>query len=476
MRGGRGPAGLGIALSLLGLASQVAGVEAQDAALPLVRTAAVAKGTPSPDTPPSLTVAEAARLALEHDPALRRDRARAEAERAAADQARAERWPDVSLSAALLQHEEPMIVAPIHGFQPGTTPPFDRTLYRGLLRLDYDLWDGGRREARIEAARSGHRRVEDAAAGTRLALLDRVASVYLEILAGAAVVEAHDLRSESLEGELERLREAFEVGGAARIDVLRIQAELARARADRTDVASRLDVLERCLARLLGIDPARTRAAGLAPVQLAEVTEDPVEERTELTAGALSASPLLDAARHAAEASQARVRIARGVRLPQVGLAADWTAFGAREEDPVAEWTLDLRVSVPVFTGGELSRSIEAAEARLRADRHEVERIRTEIEDRTDEALARITAAAARARSLEEAVERAAEVRRIEELRLEVGRGVLTDFLDAEARLMDARARLAEARAREAASHVQLARIRGVLSPDWLTRHLETPR
>ncbi|MDO8667184.1 MAG: TolC family protein, partial [Gemmatimonadales bacterium] len=71
--------------------------------------------------------------------------------------------------------------------------------------------------------------------------------------------------------------------------------------------------------------------------------------------------------------------------------------------------------------------------------------------------------------ALRSAVEQSEEVARIERLSLEVGSGTQTDYLDAEANLLRARASLIEARHAEISARIELARIAGELSPDWIT-------
>ena len=70
-------------------------------------------------------------------------------------------------------------------------------------------------------------------------------------------------------------------------------------------------------------------------------------------------------------------------------------------------------------------------------------------------------------------MEQSAEVARIERLTLDVGSGTQTDYLDAEAKLLSARASLIEARHAEISARVELARITGELSRDWLGRTVE---
>jgi len=53
---------------------------------------------------------------------------------------------------------------------------------------------------------------------------------------------------------------------------------------------------------------------------------------------------------------------------------------------------------------------------------------------------------------------------------VQVGSGTETDYLDAEATLLSNRAALVQARHAEIAARIELARVTGVLTPEWLTR------
>ena len=78
--------------------------------------------------------------------------------------------------------------------------------------------------------------------------------------------------------------------------------------------------------------------------------------------------------------------------------------------------------------------------------------------------------------SLERATLAQEEVVRIERLSLDVGSGTQSDYLDAEAGLLRARASLVEARHAAVTARIELARITGELSLDWLTRTLVESR
>ena len=76
--------------------------------------------------------------------------------------------------------------------------------------------------------------------------------------------------------------------------------------------------------------------------------------------------------------------------------------------------------------------------------------------------------------ALRRAVQLQTEVARIEQLSLDAGAGTQTDYLRAEADLARARSLLVEAEHAEIAARVELARVVGELTTEWLNRNVET--
>jgi outer membrane protein TolC len=98
----------------------------------------------------------------------------------------------------------------------------------------------------------------------------------------------------------------------------------------------------------------------------------------------------------------------------------------------------------------------------------------TAVREDVDRAAAAAEEAAARVESLREAVERFAEVARVQKLLLDNGAGTQTDYVNAEADLLATRASLAEAEQAVVLARVDLARAAGLLTVPWLEANLET--
>lgn len=429
--------------------------------------------TPARDTveaPAPLEVDEVVRSALGTHPGVAGAVARLGAAEAEAGQARSTLFPALLATGLATRYQEPMVVAPLHGFDPRTPPAFDETLYQGHATLEYTLFDGAVRGARIRGARS---RTAAAAAGVESVRDEVVAgavSSYLDALTAREVHGAHARQVEALESELVRARLLLAEGASPRVAVLRAEATLSEARAALEAADQELRLSLHRLVRISGLEPGRVSADALV-----EVAPDgePVAGREALLASALETNPGLLEARERVAAAETAVRAARGAYLPRVALTGRYSAFGGASTDPQLEWQAGVQVSYPVFTGGSRAREVERASALADAARAEAELAARRVADAVDAGLLAYRSAGARVEALEAAVAQSEEVARIEALALEAGAGVQTDYLRAEAALLRARAGLASARHALVAARVRLGQVTGRLDVDWLTPRTE---
>lgn len=434
----------------------------------LVTVPGAAADTVRQDAP--LPLAEVLESALRTHPMLAGAEARLESATATAGEARAARLPTVAASALATRYQEPMVVAPLHGFDIRTPPEFDRTLYQGHASAEYTLFDGGARSARIRASESLATAAAEGVASTRDAVLADATTAYLSALTARAVVRAHDQRVRALAEELERSRLLYEEGSTARLAVLRTEAALSRARAEREAAAEGLRLALRRLARVSGLDAGRIRQAALVEVA---VVDTALPDREALLEQALARNPALAQATTRVSAAELTVDGARSSYIPNVSLSGRYSAFAAPSADLTGEWQAGVQVSYPLFTGGARGTAVERAEAEVRAARAERRLVEQRVADAVDAALLAYRSARSRVAALEAAVAQSAEVARIEALALASGAGVQTDYLRAEAELLEARAGLAEARNAVAEARVRLSRAMGELTVEGLAQMTE---
>jgi outer membrane protein len=430
-----------------------------------------------------LTLNEAVSRALGQYPSVAAARAAREGAGADIRQARAQQLPRLLLDASATQNQLPNLVYPLHSLPTGPTSPlpvFDNTLFQGSAALSWTFFDFGARGARTDVSRALADAAEAALTAAQQDLVARAATAYLRVLTAREVLVAQDQRLAALDAEAARSRRLLTEGKAARVEVLRAEASLARARADRSGTAGQLDVSEHDLAQLAGLaydDLTRSVLPGAALADTADPTPRVTgEPRTALARQAQDANADVLQARRRLEAAQAGSAAARATRLPELRVQAAVVDRGAPGQSLKAEWQAGVGVSYPLYTGGQRPGQIERAEADTRAAAEQLRLAELGAATAVDRAIASVIESHARVLALKSAVEQSDAVAQVERTSLDVGSGTQTDYLDALAQLLQARSSLIDAAHSEIAAHIELARVTGALSPDWLAQHLESAR
>jgi outer membrane protein TolC len=368
--------------------------------------------------------------------------------------------------------EEQMVVAPLHGFDPTAPPAFDLTLVRGGLLLSQVLVDGGARRSRVRVAEAATGEAEAALASSEMTLLARVAEAFLQTRTLREVLDAHGSRIRALTEERDRVSRFLDQGRAARVELLRAEAALSQARADEHSSAARLEVSERELARLIGIDVGAVTDRPLANVSVrgTGLPEPAMESAEELP----TTTPEVERARERVRGAEAALAAARATWFPEIRAGGAYNKFGSGEGSFTGEWQAALQISYPLFTGGGRGASVERASAGLRRAREELRLAELRYGFEVDQFRAAVVEADARTEALSAAVSQFEEVARMEALVLDAGAGVQRDLLEAEAALFGARAALAESRHAAVAARINLARARGILTLAWLDENVES--
>jgi outer membrane protein len=425
----------------------------------------------------SLTLMTAVERALRTHPATALARAQRDRAWAEASEAGGARRPHVSVDASLNRFEEPMVVQPLHEFDPRNPPLFNRALLQSGLNLNWTVLDFGRRGSRIRAQRAFGEAADAGVTGAEQLLIARVVAAYLQVVAAQELVEAQNQRLAALRAESGRVHQLLGTGKASRVEVLRVDAEVQRVTAERIESEAKHELAARELSQLSGTPYESVASRPLGAVRLAgESLDTTPRERAAWIERAADRSPELRQYAQRVTAASARMRAARASWYPELRLAGAYIDRGRWWGDFAGEWQVGLALSYSLYTGGTRGSLIDQALADERAASSQLRLAQLDIEKDVDRALAMLREAGARSRALQAALDQSMEVVRIERLSLEVGSGTQTDYLLAEANLVTTRASLTGARHGEISARVELARILGDLSPDWLARNVELSR
>jgi outer membrane protein len=417
----------------------------------------------------TLTVHDAVKISLASHPAIAFADANAERGRHVTRGIAAARLPQVNLESSVTRFQEPMVVAPLHGFDPLRPPVFDRTLAQGSVAIGYTLFDAGRsdRIAHADAMANAAIAQSDAA---RAQVIAETVRAFLRARSARELAVAHQKQVDALQREQDRARQLVEQGRAARVVELRAEAALSAARAELVTAQSELEVAHQELARMVVAPVATVSAAILPAVRPSDTT---AIERDALLERAEAQNPELRRLRLQLTAARSGRSAARGSWWPRVQLGARYVEYASSSTSPQGEWQGGAQLSYPVYTGGARVAAVDHASAEARAADAELAWGARRIAEALDRAITTLSAARARTTALEAAVAQSEEVARIDRLALHAGAGVQSDYLTAEATLFRARAALTDARANEIMARVELARVTGNLTTDWLATQLE---
>ena len=388
-----------------------------------------------------LTLDDAVARAIAASPRLARLAAQEAASEAQRRGARAERLPQLDLSAGYQRRSdvpELSIFAPAgdSGLPPRRITVFpnipDNWRARGGVALP--LYTGGRVAGQIEAAEQGRLAAAEDLRGGRADLVLETKSAYWWLVTARESLRVLQESIKAYDAHLRDAQNRERFGLAARNEVLAVQLERDRAELEQIRAEGSLELAGANLQRLLDLPPA-TR------VDTTEPLAAPAPARAELAALVAEAAaerPERKGLAARAAAASAAAGAERGARLPQVALTGGYTYASPNREivPPTAEWndTWDVGVGLSwsVFDGGRRS----AAEARARAQAEaaaaqlrELDRaIRLEVTQRALE----LRTAQARVAVAERSVVSATENRRVAGDRYREGVIPSSELLDAE--------------------------------------------
>jgi len=312
--------------------------------------------------------------------------------------------------------------------------------FDGRVELSYNLYDGGRRPARIREAERAIRfnqlEVERIAEQIRL----QATNAYYALQEADARVGIEQAAVENAQQTLRDAELLEQAGLGTRFDVLRAQVSLANSNQALTNALSTQRVAGRDLVRVLGL--GQQVAVTIADeIELAGEWELPLEEtialayrnRAELEQQLVQRE--IDAQQR--EAALADIR-------PQVSIFANYNVLGVfNDSEGLADgYQLGARVSWRFFDGG-LARARSDQEA-LDMEIAEVtfEQRRNQVRFEVEEAYSNLRASSENIKTAEIAVQLAEESLRLARLRFQAGVGTQTDVIDAQTELTRARGNL----------------------------------
>ncbi len=356
------------------------------------------------------------------------------------NEAEAQRWPWVHARGAYTHSVDNNLLKPLS--RPAEPSVFTDDVVAGDLVLAFPIFTGGRITNRIAAADLLEKAARHQLARTRDELVFNVSSLFYAILSQRRVIDSVEFSRQALKEHRDRVSRMVNVQKAAKVDLLRTEVKLADVEQRLVYEKNRLEIERQTMATLLGTDIKRSAVRLTGSLDVVDVNTDTQKDMQ----NALKSRPDYQAAQSALDAVAKNLAAAKGEYWPTVSLEGsyggrwapdpDIRQSGADEFEDVGQ--LGVVMSVPLFEAGAIKAKVQRQEAQLqvaKANLHKLElRIRLEVES----AELNIGSARERVRATEKSIAQAKESFRIEQEKYNLGRGSITNVLDAQAALLDA--------------------------------------
>jgi outer membrane protein len=331
------------------------------------------------------------------------------------------------------------------------------------LNVTQTLYNGGQTGNKTRAAESQVSGAREALRLMEQTVLLSAATVYMDYLRDAAIVEVQKSNTRVLEQTLKQTRDRFNVGEVTRTDVAQSEAQLAAGKTQQLTAESNLTTTRSNFRRIIGNEP-EALAPG-SPVD--RFLPGTLPGAVELS---LIQNPAVTSAMFGIDVNFLQVKVAEGALLPTLSLQASvqqsyeqtmtvYRSFGA---------SAIAQLSVPVFQGGAEYSLIRQSKETLAQQRLVLEQTRDQTRANTVTAWGQLVAGRAQVASAQSQVT-ASEIA-LNGVREEAKAGQRTtlDVLNAQQALVNARVALVTAQHdRVVASYAVLNAV-GRLSPQVL--------
>jgi outer membrane protein TolC len=383
-----------------------------------------------------LNLIDALKLARQNSPTLQAARAEADASSAGARAVRAQTLPQLSANGFGTVGNQTSIISSSPMVEPAAlmmTPP--GSFIDGNLMLMVPLIVT--RLKAMTAAASWQARAAAGELSEAKAELDlRVTDVYFQVLRARRMIASAEARVAAAQELVKNARSRLEAGSGIEANVSRAQSELSAAERELTSARNDEAKAILDLQALIGMDLSQ---------QVVVEEEQPAAQPLSLDDALKLAKQnrgVIAAARARVEAASADVRAAQSQRSPQLYAVAMGDVTNRRDMGGV---TAGLTLSFPLFDGGRIS--AETAQARAMRTRAEAQLREAEltVNKEVRQAVLDLQTAQTNAASAEAAVRSAQAAYDVIALRVQAGKSILVEQLDALQVLTQARADLARA-------------------------------
>ncbi len=310
-------------------------------------------------------------------------------------------------------------------------------LIQPLFHYDYwvKLWQSDDQIAEAEAR----------LAGDYQKLATRVAEAYFNGLAADEQVKYTTLQLQSLESQLDQVRERLEVGFSTIVDLDSVQAEYDKIRADIILAEQKRDDARESLREIIGGDEPKVLVSVPDTMPLKYPEPNKVDNWRDM---ALQNNLDVIAALNAAEAAKRNIDLNYAGHLPSVDLMGQKNFSDTSRINGISADVENIGVSVkvPLFAGGGVNARVIQARHGYEQSLHEVDRRRRMAERQVKDAFRGVSSSISRVKALEASIKSAESALAATEMGYQVGTRTVVDIIIEQSRYYGAKTEHAKAR------------------------------
>ena len=302
------------------------------------------------------------------------------------------------------------------------------------------LFSSGRAEADIDSASALTYAAMEDLRRARQDVAFSVARAYYNSLRAEAVLNARTEAVTQMEQHLRVAQGKYDVGKAAKLDVLRAEVQFADVTQAKLLAANQLDIARLELANAMGMESDSPPVTPLPDEQPAAAFTDTVSYLDE----ALKTHPDYLKSVLLTRSAEYGVRSARGERGPDLSLIGSYNREGKDVPD-IENWNVGLAVSMPIYTGGITRAKVGQAKALVQQSKANSDLAKQNINLAVRSSVLSTQDAASRLMATRKSVEQAREALRVAQEKYNAGLGSSTEVIDTQVALTQAETNYAQA-------------------------------
>jgi outer membrane protein len=341
-------------------------------------------------------------------------------------------FPRVDLNAGYTKENRPIPFIPAQSLK--IQPSFSDEIYFWSVLLRMPIYDGGRLTGQVKISEIEKAIQSSRKEFTTQDIIANVSNAFNKLLQLKEFRVANLKSVEALERQEKNTRLFFEAGRAAKVELLRIEVQLASERQNLIRTEETINRSRYALAYFMGV---AMKEVPDVEGRLGVEERVPAQDIDEL----LKSRPDIVAASKKVEQSKTRVDVTSGRRYPSISLFGNYGQRAGTEFDQRYEvWQAGVLASINIFDAGIISSEIQREKILYQKAQEELKLATLKARLEVDNALSSFREAENRLLVAKKAMEQSEETLRIEELKYKTGAGTITDVLLAQSAMSLAQA------------------------------------